>query len=162
MTEAAYPIDPELAPRLEVVTRFDFADHEAARAAMARGPAFAPAYEPPVPLTVQEVLVPAAGDAPPVPVRVYRPEGRSVAPGLLHLHGGGFALGSVAAADADARRLAAEAGMSSPERGGEAETTGRPCGRQSSVEMQGARQDRRLAGSALFGEVAARRSGWSP
>ncbi|MCD9878453.1 alpha/beta hydrolase [Streptomyces guryensis] len=110
MTDPSYPIDPELAPRLEFVALFDFTDHEAARAGMNRGLAYQPPYESPVPLTVQDELVPGPADAPPVAVRVHRPAGQGEVPGLLYLHGGGFVLGSIATSDADARRLAAETG----------------------------------------------------
>ncbi|MEV6483041.1 alpha/beta hydrolase [Streptomyces sp. NPDC051576] len=104
-----YPIDPELAGRLEVVSRFSFADHRAARANMARALAHMPPYEPAVALDVYDDVLVADSQ---IPVRVYRPaEPEGDLPGLLFLHGGGFVLGSVAAADADARRLAAEAGV---------------------------------------------------
>ena len=56
---------------------------------------------------VRELLIP--GPAGLLPARVYRPTADAV-PMVVYLHGGGWALGSVAAADRPCRRLAAASG----------------------------------------------------
>ncbi|MCW2582651.1 MAG: alpha/beta hydrolase [Klenkia sp.] len=51
-----------------------------------------------------------AGPAGPVPVRVYRPDDVTSGAVVVYLHGGGFVLGSIAAADRPCRGLAVAAG----------------------------------------------------
>ena len=64
---------------------------------------------PPEPLAeVRDVLV--AGAAGRLPARVYLPQPGAAAPVVVYLHGGGFVLGSLAAADGPCRRLAAASG----------------------------------------------------
>jgi acetyl esterase len=104
----AYPYDPELAPWIPMIPKIDFTDIATLRNADSEMMAHLPVYEPPVPLTVRDVVVPGEPD---VPVRVYAPaEQDGPLPGLLFIHGGGFILGNVEMFDGDAKRIAAEVG----------------------------------------------------
>ena len=88
------PYDPELAPWAPVFAQLSFADIPAARAGEADLLAALPPYDPPVPLEVDELLIPGPEDAPEVRVRRYRPVLRDAAlPGLVYFHGGGFVVG---------------------------------------------------------------------
>ena len=103
-----YRFDPELVPWLEMLPAVDLSDIARARAGGATRRGQAPAYESPIPLSVADRLVPGLEDDPDVAVRVYAPAGRSeVRPGLLYIHGGGFAIGSVDGDDARVREIAA-------------------------------------------------------
>jgi acetyl esterase len=103
-----YRFDPELVPWLATMPPVDLSDIARARAAGAARRKQAAPYESPIPLTVADRLVPGLDDDPDVAVRVYAPAGRSeVLPGLLYIHGGGFAIGSVDGDDARAREVAA-------------------------------------------------------
>jgi acetyl esterase len=95
MDPAAFPnLDPDLAPMLELLPDLgdSLDDLEGARAmlsALAGGPAADSAG-----VAVEDLPL-AAYDSP-ASVRVFRPDGLDgPLPGLLHLHGGGFCLGSV-------------------------------------------------------------------
>jgi acetyl esterase/lipase len=58
-------------------------------------------------LIVDEAEAPGPEGAPPVPVRVYRPEGGGgPRPGLLTIHGGGFVLGNIAMEHGSAVQIA--------------------------------------------------------
>lgn len=104
----AYSYDPELAPWISMIPKIDFTDIATLRNADGEMMAHLPAYEPPVPLTIRDVVVPGE---PGVPVRVYAPaEQDGPLPGLLFIHGGGFILGNVEMFDGDAKRIAAEVG----------------------------------------------------
>jgi acetyl esterase len=106
-----YAYDPELAPWAPVFSQLSFADIPAARAGEPELLAALPPYDAPVPLDVDEVLVPGPTGAPEVRVRRYRPAdhvGRL--PALVYIHGGGFVVGSLDLYDADCRRIAAEVG----------------------------------------------------
>lgn len=62
-------------------------------------------------LTVETITVPGAHGAPPVGLIVYRPPAvERPGPALLHIHGGGFVLGSAAGSDGSNRLLARELG----------------------------------------------------
>jgi acetyl esterase len=105
-----YRFDPELVPWIAEMPAVDLSDVARARAAGAARRGQAPADESPVPLAVFDRLVPGLQDDPDVAVRVYGPAGRrAVLPGLVYIHGGGFALGSVDGDDARAREIAAAA-----------------------------------------------------
>ena len=109
MTDHHY--DPELAPWAPIFGQLSFADIPAARAGEADLLAALPPYEPPVPLEIDELLVPGPEGAPEVRVRRYRPAGQvGPLPALVYLHGGGFVVGSLDLYDADCRRIAAEVG----------------------------------------------------
>ena len=104
----AYQYDPELAPWIPMIPKIDFTDIATLRNVDGEMMAHLPVYEPPVPLTVRDVVVPGEPD---VPVRVYAPaEQDGPLPGLLFIHGGGFILGNVEMFDGDAKRIAAEVG----------------------------------------------------
>ena len=63
-------------------------------------------------LTIDDRAVPGPAGAPPVEIRVYRPARAAVAAGAaLYIHGGGFAVGSVAMEHANAVRLANDVGI---------------------------------------------------
>ena len=105
------PYDPELAPWAPIFAQLSFADIPAARAAETDLLATLPPYEPPVPLDVDELVMPGPEDAPQLRVRRYQPADRDEAlPALVYFHGGGFVVGSVDLYDADCRRIAAEVG----------------------------------------------------
>ena len=57
---------------------------------------------------VRDLAIPSAGGE--IPVRVYRPEGDEPLPIVVWLHGGGWALGSIATYDAPVRALANASG----------------------------------------------------
>jgi acetyl esterase len=100
-----YAFDPELVPWLPMFPALDLADLTAIRDAELPPPS----YEPPVPLTVRDDVVPGSPD---VPVRVYAPaDATGPLPCLVYFHPGGFVLGDVAMSEDDAKRLAAEAGV---------------------------------------------------
>jgi acetyl esterase len=104
----AYAYDPELAPWISMFPTWDFTDIDAIRDADQSLLEHLPQYDPPVPVTVRDAVVPGE---PAVPVRVYAPEGQDgPLPGVLYIHGGGFILGSVAMFDSEAKRIAAEVG----------------------------------------------------
>ena len=103
--------DPELAPWAPAFAQLSFADIPAARAGEAELLAALPPYDPPVPLDVDELLVPGPEGAPEVRVRRYRPADHDgPLPALVYVHGGGFVVGSLDLYDADCRRIAAEVG----------------------------------------------------
>jgi len=103
--------DPELAPWAPAFSQLSFADIPAARAGEAELLTVLPPYQPPVPLGVDELMVPGPEGAPDVRVRRYRPAGQDgPLPALVYLHGGGFVAGSLDLYDVDARRIAAEVG----------------------------------------------------
>lgn len=89
---------------------FEAQTPEAARAAhAARGRAM---QVPGPPLAEVRELLATQGEAPPVPVRLYRAAapGTAASPCLLYLHGGGWVLGSLETHDALCRRLAQRLG----------------------------------------------------
>jgi acetyl esterase/lipase len=103
--------DPELAPWAPAFAQLSFADIPAARAGETGLLAVLPPYEPPVPLEIDELLVPGPEGAPQVRVRRYRPaDPDGPLPALVYFHGGGFVAGSLDLYDADCRRIAAEVG----------------------------------------------------
>jgi acetyl esterase/lipase len=106
-----YSYDPELAPWAPAFSQLSFADIPAARAGEADLLAALPPYDAPVPLDVDELLVPGPAGDPDVRVRRYQPaDHRRPLPALVYLHGGGFVVGSLELYDADCRRIAAEVG----------------------------------------------------
>ncbi len=107
MTEAY--IDPELRPALDAVPPMDFTAEALPGIRLAMAGMFAQA---PAGLALMEnFTVPGPQGAPPVRVVSYRPaQVHAVLPAILHIHGGGFVLGSPEMADATNRRLAMELG----------------------------------------------------
>ena len=60
---------------------------------------------------IEDVALVGGDTWPEFRVRIYRPDsGKGAVPAFLHLHGGGFVLGSLTLADAENRTLAAELG----------------------------------------------------
>jgi len=106
-----YAYDPELAPWAPAFAQLSFADIPAARAGEAELLAALPPYDAPVPLDVDELMIPGPAGAPDVRVRRYRPADHDdLLPALVYIHGGGFVVGSLDLYDADCRRIAAEVG----------------------------------------------------
>jgi acetyl esterase/lipase len=102
-----YAIDPELLPILEFLPPGDFGDVAAARAGLDAllGPLSDGVDTAGVVVTDREVPGPDG----PVPVRVYAPEGEVTGrPGLVDIHGGGFAVGSIAMEHAMCTEVARE------------------------------------------------------
>jgi acetyl esterase/lipase len=106
-----YEFDPEIAPLVAAMPQFSGGTIEETRALFSAAIAALPAYEPPVPLTIVDDLVPAGETGPEVPVRVYTPADPSSTPTpcLLYLHGGAFTVGNLDTEHRSAARLAAEA-----------------------------------------------------
>lgn len=111
----SYAIDPELLPWLDMLPSAIFTDYEglvAARTQRSEMSGLIPGYEPANPIDVHDTAVPGPSDAPDVPVRIYRPAGRTDAvPGLVYLHGGGFILGDLDMFHPHVLRLVDELGI---------------------------------------------------
>ncbi len=101
-------VDPELAGVVDFLPDVDLSDVPEARRLLDELVSQAATTRPPTEdLEVVDHTIAELGDAPPVPVRVYRPtRGGSSLPGVLWIHGGGFVLGSVDAEDAGTAQLA--------------------------------------------------------
>src|SRR5262249_33856437 len=96
-----YAFDPDLAPWVSMLPNVPFSDVHAARASMDEMLAAVPVYERLVPVDVRDTSTPD------VPVRIYRPAGEGPLPGLLSIHGGGFAVGTLETEHNQALRIAA-------------------------------------------------------
>jgi acetyl esterase/lipase len=110
----AYRFDPELAEIARVAPALDLDDVAAARsgmAAMIRQMAEAAGGLRDERVAVEDRKLPGPAGAPPVPVRIYRPEGRSgPRPVLVYFHGGAFCLGDLESEHARCMRICAELG----------------------------------------------------
>jgi len=109
-------VAPELLPGLEVLPSFDFTE-EILQAIRAGGPIVMPMAPPPLSPEQQAVVceqqfVPGPAGAPDVRVLVYTPPARNAGrlPAFLHIHGGGYILGTPEINDGMNRSLAAELG----------------------------------------------------
>ncbi|MEM1112217.1 MAG: alpha/beta hydrolase [Pseudomonadota bacterium] len=92
----AYNIDPELAPIIDLVPELSIEDPVAAREGFEAMVAAMNAEVDATGVIVENFTVPGPENAPDVPVRLYRPEGATDTTGaLLHIHGGGFVIGSL-------------------------------------------------------------------
>jgi len=86
-----HPVDPEIAPVLDVFPAFELSDEalDSVRQMLGRprpdGPA--PLIEP------EERFAPSYGDAPPVRLLLFDPPGRTHRAAILHMHGGGTVMG---------------------------------------------------------------------
>lgn len=96
-------VDADLAPFLELIPTFALSAEtlDAARQQplpLPEGPS--------VPVTLTELAVRGPAGAPDVSIRIYRPQAvQGPLPTILHLHGGGFVLGSAAAFEGAHRSL---------------------------------------------------------
>jgi triacylglycerol lipase len=105
-------VDPELASVLDLIPSMNFSQEALAsiRAAMAELAGAMPSPEG-LPVSVETITVPGPDGAPPVRVLAYRPtnvEGPRSA--VIHMHGGGYVLGTPDMMDADNRELAVDLG----------------------------------------------------
>ena len=107
-------IDPELAAVLDFMPVIELHDPVLARAEFEK---MLEAMRAPLPeadaLDIEDGLVPGWQGDPDVAVRVYRPKATpagTLRPGILHIHGGGFIIGSVEAEHAGAVLTAVDAG----------------------------------------------------
>jgi acetyl esterase len=90
-----YRFDPELAAILPAIPSVAFTDVTTARAALEELGAQGNANVDTSGVVIEDRSVPASGGHR-IPVRVYAPEDRDERlPGVLHIHGGGFAVGSI-------------------------------------------------------------------
>ncbi len=104
-----YRFDPELAAVLPAIPAVDFSDVAAARAGLDELSAQASARIDMSGVLIHDRLVPASGGHR-IPVRVYTPEERDRSlPGVVYIHGGGFAVGSIESEHAGAVLLARSA-----------------------------------------------------
>jgi acetyl esterase/lipase len=108
-----YEFDPEIAPLVAAMPQFSGATLEETRALFRAAIASLPPYEPPLPLTIVDEMVPARPSGPEVPVRVYTPTtaGPAPSPCVLYLHGGAFTHGDLDTEHRGAARVAAEVGV---------------------------------------------------
>ncbi|MDF1721693.1 MAG: alpha/beta hydrolase [Minwuia sp.] len=105
------PLDPQCQAVLDAAAAaggfaFEKPDHRAIRAGYGATTA---AFAPPTPdlARVQDMSVPANGDDPAIPIRIYHPVGvESLAPVVMFFHGGGWVLGDIESHDAICRILA--------------------------------------------------------
>jgi acetyl esterase len=105
-----YRIDPELAAVLPAIPALDIGDVAAARAALDELSAQASANVDTGGVVIDDRLVPATGGHR-IPVRVYAPVDRNgPLPGILYIHGGGFALGTIESEHAGAVLMARAVG----------------------------------------------------
>ncbi len=87
-------VDPDLLPMIEQMPGFQFSrDTLAATRAMMN--AMRPAAQPPADVNVSERRIPGPAGAPDVRVIVTRPKASGTGrPGILHIHGGGYVMGT--------------------------------------------------------------------
>ncbi|MFC4326443.1 alpha/beta hydrolase [Streptomyces andamanensis] len=105
-----YAYDPELAPWLSLLAGIDYTNVQQMRAAEAELMSF-DAAEQTTDVSFRDITVPGLNGAPEIGVRIYTPAGHEgKIPGLLYIHGGGFAIGSVAGFHNETLRIAAEVG----------------------------------------------------
>jgi len=109
MPSSKHLVHPELQAGLEAFPAYPAFRLEAGTLAVLRA---APRQAPPtpdVPVDVSERMVAGLNGAPDVKVLLYRPKAASgPRPAILHVHGGGYVLGSAAMSDAANRLLAHE------------------------------------------------------
>jgi acetyl esterase/lipase len=107
-----YQIDSELAEYLSLIPTRDWQDPVAARTAMDDLIATMNASVDTTGVAIEDRIVPGPEGAPDVRVRVYSPTDRqSPVPGLLDIHGGGFAVGTLEMEHAVASRLVSKLGI---------------------------------------------------
>jgi acetyl esterase/lipase len=104
-------VDPELAVAVPLIPNFPFTELDLARRTLAELIASFPVDLRGV--RVEDRLVPGPSGAPALPIRIFIPEAPAEAvrrPGVLDIHGGGFAVGTVALDDASNVTIAREIG----------------------------------------------------
>lgn len=91
-----YRYDPEFADLVSTLPETDLSDPVAGREQMAGWLTAFSADVDTTGLIIEDLEIPAKGEQPVVPVRVYRPETPTqLAPALLWIHGGGFVMGNI-------------------------------------------------------------------
>jgi acetyl esterase len=106
----AYDFDPELAGLVALLPAGALEDVQEARAGLDAILSTLNADVDTEGLDVEDLHVPGPEGAPDVLIRTYRPRDGGTGSGLLYLHGGGFALGSIDSEHAGAVVLARELG----------------------------------------------------
>ncbi|WP_018567291.1 alpha/beta hydrolase [Streptomyces sp. PsTaAH-124] len=105
-----YSFDPELAAWVSLLSEADFSEIARVRQVEAQLTGLAP-RERAAAVDIRDLTVPATEEGPGVGVRIYSPAGRRGGlPGLLYMHGGGFAIGSVDTFHVETSHIAAEVG----------------------------------------------------
>ena len=91
-----YDIDPELLPALEFLPNLSIEDAPAARTGFNELIQQMNGELDESGLDMENLTIPGPEDAPPVPLRVYTPQGvTGPVPALLYVHGGGFVIGNL-------------------------------------------------------------------
>jgi acetyl esterase len=103
-----YRIDPELDPIVGMLPK-PSEDLAVTRANMAQLFEVLNSTVDPSSLTIEDRIISGPLGAPAIPIRIYRPEGQCPAV-ILHIHGGGFVLGSLESEHPHAVALAREVG----------------------------------------------------
>jgi acetyl esterase/lipase len=103
-------VDPELAVAVPLIPDFPFTELDRSRHALSELIAAFPVDLSGV--VIEDRLVPGPAGAPDVPVRIFTPQaaGSGWRPGVLDIHGGGFALGVVALDDGANAAIARDVG----------------------------------------------------
>lgn len=109
-----YAFDPDFVPYLsELPTVQDFSTTEKIQAMRAMRDASFEPFPPRQDVVVEDRSIPGLGDAPEVPIRLYRPAAETRQPsgkrgGFLEIHGGGFMMGNLDMMDGWCQTIAAE------------------------------------------------------
>jgi len=90
-----YAFDPDLQAMADLIPHLTIEDLGSARQMLDAMLADVNAAVDTSGLEITDAVVPGPEGAPDVPVRIYAPEGDTVRPALLSIHGGGFVLGSM-------------------------------------------------------------------
>jgi acetyl esterase/lipase len=107
MPSSKHLVHPELVPGLEAFPAYPAFNLHAATLALFRAAPRQAAPTPAVPVDVSAHMVPGLNGAADVKVLLYRPRaGSGPRPAILHIHGGGYVLGSAEMSDAANRQLA--------------------------------------------------------
>lgn len=84
-------VDPELRPLLAIFPTQQLTHENLADARLRTLPIPSPANSD---VDVRDALVPGTGNAPAVPIRIYKPASDKPLPCIFHMHGGGYVMGS--------------------------------------------------------------------